>query len=472
MRNLLLSFLSLLSFALCVSTYVVTSYIEYEPIISTLTKSGSTQLYTITDKLAVTPIASSFSALSTSTETITDEFLSIVEIVLPSGAGSVISRSAPGTTGANIEYVVVLTYTAASSCTGTSWTISSTVPVYLSSPVTPFITPTSTSVSATTEIDFTSTYRYTDYFAFLNPSDIAYDQLTSLSSEYAPYGCASPISYSYGSYPTSYSYGSYPTGLPDPSTVPCSSENPSCTNCTLQGGDYSYYSTAYSTAYSPGEYWLCPDGTRYYISTPPPWTSLLAVAITIPIAWVFFFLIAGLIESWVSFSNLMRGRAGKRGIPLFWSMAIPIIGFPILFLAGPWYADAIAEEKREARRRWKGMSLGAKLRAWLRWGFVRRWPDEFGTEPVTLRRRLFWRGTVGRVGDGDAVTAGASTSVSAPMTMGAGLGVGTGTAGGTGAGTVGGTVPGTVPGTVGGTVASTVAGTNEGLGAGTRAGAS
>jgi hypothetical protein len=452
MRNLLVSFLSLLSFALCVSAYVVTSYIEYETrIITGYISSGTTQLYTVTDTLAVTPTASSFPALSTVTKTISAEFLSVVEIILPSNVGSVISYSAPSAPSNYVYYFVILTYTAASSCTGTTWTFSTTAPVDLPSPVTPFITPTSTSTFETTETyDYSSTYSYTDYFAYLNPSDIAYDQLTSLSSEYAPYGCSSPYSYP-TSYPTTES------GLPAPSTVPCSSKNPSCKNCTLVNDGYSYYPT---TAYSD-EYWLCPDGVRYYISTPPPWTSLLAVAIAVPIAWVFFFLVAGLIENWVSFGNLMRGRAGKRGVPLFWSMAIPIVGFPVLFLAGPWYAGAIAEEKREAKKRWEGMTLGAKLRAWMRWGFVRRWPDGFGTEPVMLRRRLFWRGTIGRVGDGDGVIAGAGADASAFMATGAGQDIGTGT----GAGTVGGTD--TVPDTAGGAVAGTVAGTNRGVGAGT-----
>lgn len=214
------------AFLATAAPYVVTSYIE----VDIPTVSGAAQ--TITN--FISPTASPLPT-ALSTVTISDQaysYLDVVEIFLPSGAGSVITTNGISTTSIETDFYVPITYHPFSTCSGQKWTYITTVPVYVPVPAQPFLTPLVSSTSATsytiTINGSTQTESYPIISALLNPIDVPSDEYSSISSANQPDGvtlCINPTetetTASESATATVSSYG-----------ITCGQDNPTCEDCT------------------------------------------------------------------------------------------------------------------------------------------------------------------------------------------------------------------------------------------------
>jgi hypothetical protein len=209
--------------------WVVTSYIEVD-ISAVPGEPGAAQ--TITN--FVSPTANPLpTALGTAT--IADEFysdLDIVEIFLPSDAGSIVNANTISTTTIETDFYVPVTYHPFTTCSGKKWTYITTVSVYVPLPAQPFLTPLATSTSTsslTVTVDGDPQVEtFTTVSALLDPSAIPSDEYSSVSSANEPGGvklCISPTS-------TQATVSASATALVSSYGITCGTDNPTCEDCT------------------------------------------------------------------------------------------------------------------------------------------------------------------------------------------------------------------------------------------------
>lgn len=360
MRSLLVPCFFLASAFAAPAPYVVTSYIEESIYIypaetyRSTTYSAETETYTI----AVVPNATpATNAIKTITDTSAYAHVTIIEVVLPSGAGHRPTTSYnydATTTALYTNYVVPVTYTPHASCTGTAqnWTYVTNVPIVVPSIAASQVAPATVTTSA-------STYTYaddrisaeTEVYAILNPTDVPADMLSSASKSYEPYS----MSYCY-----------------TPTTT-CSTvlETATCTPT------WQYPSTRYTSSSSSYYDYYC-DGLDSSCGD----RTILLIVILVPVLWVVLWLFLGFLESWLSFKGLMLGKQRKRGVPYSWCC----ISFLFLCCTGPTYKAKSAEEQERLKAVWAEMGMGKKLGLWFKWGFRWKYPDVLGEAPEKNKR--------------------------------------------------------------------------------------
>ena len=345
--------LPLLSFALSVlaAPYVVTTYVE----ISVYTEEAFTDFETTvpasldTETFSVVP-ATPVSAITTLTASAGYADVTLVEIVVPSGAPASENYDYDSSY-VDTSYVVPVTYTPEATCTSQNWTLTTTVPVFV-----PFIVslaPVTVSTSAST-ISYPTPLTAIYVVAVLNPADVDADDLAAASSDNMPYemsDCYTPTSY-------------------------CATGTASAASCTTTfayddsnsgyNGGYGGYDGGYDGAYDDDN-WIRP---------------LVLICVLVPVGWILLWVLIGLWESWMSFKGLMLGQHRKRGLPYAWCC------ISVLFLCwvGPTYKAKSAEEQAELLEKWKAMRRGEKFGLWMRWGFRWKYPDMIGDEPEIAKR--------------------------------------------------------------------------------------
>lgn len=320
-----------------VTNYVVLSVYTNEGYTRTWTTiSESLETYTRTVQAPAAPVA----AITTITTNAEYTHVTVVEIVVPTG-----SRISAADISSYTSYVVPITYRPDATCTGQSWTFTSTVPVYVPDIVS---LPASVYSSATT-------YTYPHYnpspttqvLALLNPTDVNEEDLASASSAYAP----RYMSYCY-----------------TPTTICPTASAAQCTTTFVSEG---------STFSS--------DGSRsYYYDDYDYYTPLILICVLVPVGWWLIWLIIGLWENWMSFKGIMLGQHRKRGLPYSWCC----ICWLFLCFVGPTYKAKSAEEQAELLEKWNAMKKREKLKLWLKFGFRWKYPGMIGPEPEIAKRAL------------------------------------------------------------------------------------
>jgi len=344
---------ALLALTVSAAPYIVTSYV----VLSVYTESAYTyyggrstepeSYRTYTDGVAK-PTAS-VSVLSTMTESAAYADVTIVYEVLESGSPVSRTYASNDLSAVYTSYVVPITYSADSTCSGQSWTLSTNVPVTLPAIITP---------TPVTAITSTTTYPYGYYkepqqtyvVAVLNATDVDASQVASASSYYAP----SYMEYCY----TPTTTCSTPTGTAA-----------QCKTTFVYDSSSSSSGSRYYDDYYSDHYWLTP---------------LILICVLVPVGWFLLWLIVGLLESWMSFKGLMLGQHRKRGLPYAWC-CISII---FLCWTGPTYKAKSPEEQAVLLERWKEMKKGEKFKLWMKWGFRWKYPTMLGEEPEIAKRAL------------------------------------------------------------------------------------
>ncbi|OBT53825.1 hypothetical protein VE04_05894 [Pseudogymnoascus sp. 24MN13] len=278
----------------------------------------------------------------------------------PPAPGEVVTRDYSATS--YYDYYIKLSYTAPTSC-ATEWVYTTTANADLPRMITPTPTSVSTSVSQYQAFGTKTTY----YFAYIDPTILPTASLASIKSEYAPYftsSCTVPYSYQ--------------TDLVTPGTGGSNSgsggsgSSSSGSGSSSSSGDDGCYED-YSGYYNQFQHkFKCPDGSTYTTGL-----SDLSIALIIIFGWIGLFLIIGLIESYIAFSRLARGRRAPPRPPHLLRLPLPL---PLLFLPGK-----SAEEQETLKAAWKETGAFTKLGRWLKWGFRYKYPDFLGAAP--LRRR-------------------------------------------------------------------------------------
>ncbi|CZR68268.1 uncharacterized protein PAC_18167 [Phialocephala subalpina] len=292
---MILQFASILLFkslSVYAAPWVVTSYVQIDISVYTGytssgigTNPGDTQsgtTYSWTDFISPTGTVAP-SGLSTLTTTSGYSDVNIVEIVLPSGAGSTISPSFGGDDGVVTDFYVPVTYEPFTTCKS-KWKFATEVPISVPSPVQPHLTPitvsTSTSSYSVSEILTTFTNYYTTVSALLNPTDVPDDAYKSASSAYQPDGVSLCVS------PTTTAIENTATETVSSYGISCGKENPQCEGCSYYIATCNSIGNGCGPADS-GTYYDCPDGKKYWITGGPgSKASQLAWKIAAPIAFV------------------------------------------------------------------------------------------------------------------------------------------------------------------------------------------
>jgi uncharacterized membrane protein YgcG len=195
------------------------------------------------------------------------EDVTMVNILLPTGAGEVITRDYSTTTTSYYGYYIKLSYTAPTAC-ATQWVYTTTAGAYLP----PMITPTPTSVSTSVSQYEAFGEKKTFYFAFIDPAILPTASLSSIKSNYAPYfttSCTVPYSYQ--------------TGLVTPGTGGSGSGSSDSGSSSSGSGsgtssadecyeDFSGYYNEFLHKYK------CPDGRTYVSPLPPPFPPPITTA--------------------------------------------------------------------------------------------------------------------------------------------------------------------------------------------------
>jgi hypothetical protein len=219
--------LLLQSFLVITAPWVVTSYIEVDIITIAAEPGGTERISNF-----ITPTAGSLPP-ALSIVTISDQNysdLDVVEIILPSGAGSPITPN--NTIPVGTDFYVPVTYHPFSTCSGKKWTYITTVYVYVPLPAQPFLTPLATSASITSftiTVDGTlQVEASTTVSALLDPSDVPSDEYSSASSENQPGSvelCTSPTE-------TKATISASATAAVSTYGITCGKDNPTCEDCT------------------------------------------------------------------------------------------------------------------------------------------------------------------------------------------------------------------------------------------------
>ncbi|KAH9878068.1 hypothetical protein J1614_003285 [Plenodomus biglobosus] len=240
------------------------------------------------------------------------------------------------TTTTVYEYYMPVTMTAPSSCP-TIFTVTSVASVDIPRAARALVTATSTATGATVSD------RYGD---------------TTVSETWYLPGGAAP-------YPTTddYNYSEYIESCYTP-PLPYKTASPTPSS-TTGGGLYNNPNDSSSSRNSdnPGElycYWA-PTGCLLPIKT--------IIIIVCSIVGGLFIL--GFLESWFWFRRLMHGRSAMRFGTVCWVLML------LLVLCATRIQDRRTEEDRILlAEKWKEMTAGAKFKAWMRYGFRHRYPEE------------------------------------------------------------------------------------------------
>jgi hypothetical protein len=160
------------------------------------------------------------------------------------------------------SYFVPVTYTPLSTCSGSTWTYVTTVPLTTTAPpgtdVWPFVERTTT--------DFVGTTSTTTVYVVLNPADVDPSVFSSASSAHEPPGvslCRDPLrsstlSESGGTTKTSITSEATQATQASPEGIRCGDKDPTCEECTLWI-EYCYGACPPIT----DEYYECHDGKKY-----------------------------------------------------------------------------------------------------------------------------------------------------------------------------------------------------------------
>ncbi|KFY45086.1 hypothetical protein V494_01155, partial [Pseudogymnoascus sp. VKM F-4513 (FW-928)] len=354
----------------------------YDGLYTTSVQKGRT--YTVHNN--VKPTAASVKTLSVET-TINPYYsdVTVVQVLVPTGVATTLSYGYDdygdygSETSSYDDYLINLSYSAPTTCTNT-WVYTTATHAY----VPPLITPTPTSVSTSyyqyEAFGETSTYLY----AFIDPSILPPSSLSSLSY----YAQPSFVSYSYCNVPYAYQ-----TGLVTPGTGGDGSDD---------GSDYPI-----SNSGSGSSRYDCYDSYSYYRcdSFPP----LLAIVLGIIFGWLGLFLIIGLIESYITFSRLARGRRARRGLPIAFAFMFPFLSCFFLCCHQRGFQAKTPAEQETMTADWKAMGFFKKTGKWLKWGFRYKYPDFLGTAPL---RRKKWQDKE------DPVATAAAAAAAAPQMTG------------------------------------------------------
>ena len=236
---------------------------------------------------------------------------------------STATLSATPTTVTSIDFSMPVTMTAPASCP-TVFTVTTSASINIPSQVTAQISPTSVETSSSTTTYGNTVYMFETWY---------------LSASAAPFTSTSD-----------YYYRSY---IADCSTPPA----PYRTGSTYsEGGSNSNddSSSGYDGCYS------------YYYCHTPLWTWVIVIATVIP-----SLLLLGFLESWFWFRRLMVGKSAMRCGTICWVL----ISLWVLCLTRMQDRRS-AEDQKLLAEKWKAMSSGAAFKAWWKWGFRRRYPEE------------------------------------------------------------------------------------------------
>ncbi|KAI1526774.1 hypothetical protein PtrSN001C_010116 [Pyrenophora tritici-repentis] len=255
-------------------------------------------------------------------------------------------------TSTSIFFSMPVTMTAPSSCP-TIFTITTTASVDVPSKVTAQVTPTSVEKS-TSHITYGQTvYMYETWYLSANAAPFT----SSTDPDYSDYitSCSTP-------------HAPYRTGS------------------SRSGSSSSDYDDCYSFFY-------CHTSLR---------TTIIVIATVLPLLFLL-----GFLESFFWFRRLMCGKSAMRCGTICW------IALSLLVLCFTRMQDRRSEQDQKLlKEKWVAMGKGAKLRAWWRWGFRFRYPEELLGQ--------FCKTTVGIVEPGQplhpamAQTAGNGAGVAVP----------------------------------------------------------
>ena len=215
-------------------------------------------------------------------------------------------------------------------------TVTTAAPVYVPTEVTVQISPTS--VETSSEASTYGNYVYIFETWYLTEGAAPFTSTSDLTYEYYIASCSTPpVDYSYTGY-ESYTGYAYPTG----STYDSGNDGDS----SYYGDDCYYYSSYYCRSYVG--YWV------------------IIVATVIPGLFLL-----GFLESWLWFRRLMLGKSAMRFGTVCWVL------ISLFILCFTRMQDRrSAEDQKMLAEKWKNMGSGAAFKAWWKWGFRHRYPEE------------------------------------------------------------------------------------------------
>ncbi|USP78838.1 hypothetical protein yc1106_06112 [Curvularia clavata] len=226
------------------------------------------------------------------------------------------STATTSSTSTSKVFFMPVTMTAPASCP-TPFTVTTTASVYIPSQVTPQITPTSVETDTTTGNYGSIVYEYETWY---------------LSAGAAPFRSTTDYYYSYY--------------IASCSTPPISRS----TGSSSSGGP-SYYDD---------------DNCYSYFCGTPYLTVIIVVASIIPALFLL-----GFIESWFWFRRLMMGKSAMRFGTVSWILlSLWVLCFTRM------QDRRSAEDQKLLAEKWKNMGSGAAFKAWWKYGFRHRYPEE------------------------------------------------------------------------------------------------
>ena len=284
-----------------------------------------TEIRTIKDN--VTPTASPY----TTKTSYDDDYYSDVKFVYAYYTTGVVAESdlvpettydydstatTTSTTSSKI-FSMEVTMTAPASCP-TPFTVTTTASVYIPSQVTPQITPTSVETGTASANYGNIVYQYETWY---------------LSAGAAPFHSSSDYYYDYY--------------IASCSTPPSSRS----TGSSSSGGRSSYYDD---------------DDCYSYFCGTPYLTIIIVIASIIPALFLL-----GFVESWFWFRRLMMGKSAMRFGTVSWILlSLWVLCFTRM------QDRRSAEDQKLLAEKWKNMSSGAAFKAWWKFGFRHRYPEE------------------------------------------------------------------------------------------------
>ncbi|KAK2764358.1 hypothetical protein FQN54_009052 [Arachnomyces sp. PD_36] len=320
--SLLIILYSPLAFA---APWIVTKYIERTTI--TIQDLPDAEPYTQTEVVTLTVEDPDVVSTQTTIDSYFD--LTAINVFIEPSQGVEVTDSIGG---AAMHYLVQHTHTWPESCSPSTGIYTTQNAVEVPPDVRGVITPTSTSTSIyqIQTDDPTTTLLY----GYLDPSDVP-SELMSV----------------------------YENSIPGEILL-CSSDT-SCYNLTHTVGG-----NAISGSY-------CCDSECHHT-----WGLLYwHVGIIVLFSWIGFWLLVGVIWNIIGFRNLMLGKSAPRGVPKAWACLLPVLSCLLICAMGAGYEAKPAEDRKELRKQWDGLSFWKKSKMWLRWGFSRGYPPMLGTPP-------------------------------------------------------------------------------------------
>ncbi|RMZ73439.1 hypothetical protein GMOD_00007947 [Pyrenophora seminiperda CCB06] len=272
--------------------------------------------------------------------------------------------SATTTTVTSIDFSMPVTMTAPASCP-TPFTVTLSASVDVPSQVTAQIKPTSVETSSSTTTYGHTVYMYETWY---------------LSANAAPFTSSSNYYYSYY--------------IADCSTPPAPRRTGS-THLTGVGGGGSGSSRNDDSSSSDSD-----DVCYSYYCHTSIWTWVIIIATVIPGLFLL-----GFLESWFWFRRLMMGKSAMRFGTVCWVfISLWVLCFTRM------QDRRSAEDQKLLAQKWKEMSRGKAFKAWMKWGFRHRYPEELLGQ--------FSSTTVGIVPPGQASQAAMAQSGGAPGALG------------------------------------------------------